>query len=94
MPGLVPGFFFAKKAGCCGTTSGIWCFSGFFRVPFWVRKPTSAGFVYAKPASSNGLPQQARPKRVALRNRKHRRFLQNVPQQPALFGRIKAGGRL
>ena len=28
--------------------SGIWCFIGFFRVPFQDRGPDSAGFVYAK----------------------------------------------
>ena len=34
--------------------SGNWCFDDFFRVPFRDRKPTSAGFVFAK----RGLKQR------------------------------------
>ena len=41
-----------------GTDSGIWCFGGFFRVPFRRSSANSAGSVYAKPASGTAPPQR------------------------------------
>ena len=41
--------------------SGNWCFDGFFRVPFRDRKPTSAGFVFAKRVLKQRLAASSAP---------------------------------